>query len=128
MDHPSKRIPSLERTHDGKVLNSGLNVTTARFDDCNEAVKFLSDGEVELAQGEAKLWFKAQSTWNAEVFLTKLMMNLPGGFSAKRTISDYATALNTLATDMDNAIPIAGFGVLTRMETLRRIQLGSIAR
>jgi hypothetical protein len=128
MENPGKHIPSLQRAHDGKVLNTGLNVAAATVDACNEAVKFLSDGEVELAHGEARLWFKAQSTWNAEVFLTNLMNSLPSGSSTKRTIADYATALNLLATNMDNTIPMSGFGVLTRMETLRRIQLGSIAR
>ncbi len=113
------------------VKISGLNPDTVSLAICNQAIQFLSDGLVHLSEVDGFVLCIPVNSNNyenlaVEKFRQKIFSLLPKLNSECRTPKDFAEAANKYAASLDELTPISGYGTLSRLETLSRLQKGTI--
>lgn len=126
---PNNRAHLKSSVHEGKV-GEGLNVNTATFNDCAEAILYLTEGYVKLLTLDDKPTFFGDSATCERINAYFERNYKDEALKPLTPEAKLATIMNRLAKSMDANIPVNSTGILpikelgipNRMQALWLIQ------
>lgn len=124
-DTPRKTIHTYKHI---RQQPSGLNPDCINYESCNAAIKFITDNHLELAQSPNGFYLRTLAPNGPERTTADSYRDALSTYLSGNSLHHFAEAANGLASalDSDEMYPIQGFSTLTRMQTIARIQLGTI--